>query len=561
MASTINHSNGQRSKEVAAGEDDDERQQQQQQPVRGEEGEEETCPPTSPRPRKPNHHHHHHQHSTIDFLQDPPQEMTNGRRIALWLAQKFPRIYYPASTQQKKNKETNGAETEPPSLEKAWAFFEHVTLQRYLILSDQDEEKKEQRKLENGEKEMEEEEEFFDCHSSACPSSDGLAEEEDADDGGYRYYFQKLRPTTNITQSTTHLVLLEQRRNQKMTAAQPGESHFPTKLYPLLSTPLSQLGDFGLGFGIYFATIKAYAILVLLGGILSIPNIYYFASSDYNHGPQEGVPTLLKGSAICTNRSWVPCPTCEQEQFEESTAGAYQVHRFFDDWIFAPATEGWGFFWNVTDYLEWGDASDQEIYDASLDALVATYFPTDDELNMTIVLNAVDGYILDGVNVTEELGYTPLHCWYGSECYLDVYPLIQTADDYFDFVENGGEFNRGGDVDMVYLAAALRNNCDGATLHQGFVNYGTVLIMILGTFVVILYVNKMEVQFDEDEQTAQDYSIVVENPPEDAHDPEEWKQFFEQAFSSNDGDDTSNRDESFHVTGRSTILHGSLNLG
>jgi hypothetical protein len=40
----------------------------------------------------------------------------------------------------------------------------------------------------------------------------------------------------------------------------------------------------------------------------------------------------------------------------------------------------------------------------------------------------------------------------------------------------------------------------------------------------------MEVAFDEDEQTAQDYSIVVSNPPGDATDPEEWHIFFRDAF-------------------------------
>ena len=32
------------------------------------------------------------------------------------------------------------------------------------------------------------------------------------------------------------------------------------------------------------------------------------------------------------------------------------------------------------------------------------------------------------------------------------------------------------------------------------------------------------------EQTAQDYSIVIENPPGDATDPQEWHDFFRQAF-------------------------------
>jgi hypothetical protein len=40
----------------------------------------------------------------------------------------------------------------------------------------------------------------------------------------------------------------------------------------------------------------------------------------------------------------------------------------------------------------------------------------------------------------------------------------------------------------------------------------------------------MEVAFDEDEQTAQDYSIVIDNPPGDAYNPEEWRKFFFDNF-------------------------------
>jgi hypothetical protein len=45
----------------------------------------------------------------------------------------------------------------------------------------------------------------------------------------------------------------------------------------------------------------------------------------------------------------------------------------------------------------------------------------------------------------------------------------------------------------------------------------------------------METKFDEDQQTAQDYSIVIKNPPPDAWDPDEWKEFFERALDGGDG--------------------------
>lgn len=51
------------------------------------------------------------------------------------------------------------------------------------------------------------------------------------------------------------------------------------------------------------------------------------------------------------------------------------------------------------------------------------------------------------------------------------------------------------------------------------VNWGTSIFFILGVFALDYYLNRMEVKFDEDEQTAQDYSIIISNPPHDANDP------------------------------------------
>lgn len=77
---------------------------------------------------------------------------------------------------------------------------------------------------------------------------------------------------------------------------------------------------------------------------------------------------------------------------------------------------------------------------------------------------------------------------------------------------------------------ALRNDCDGATLQQGMVNYGTLIFVLLGIVAMNIYQKHMEVKYDEDEQTAQDYSIVIKNPPPDATDPEEWRLFFRYNF-------------------------------
>lgn len=51
---------------------------------------------------------------------------------------------------------------------------------------------------------------------------------------------------------------------------------------------------------------------MLIAALIHIPNILYYSSTDYSSVGQSAVKTLLKGSAICTDNEWVPCPTCER---------------------------------------------------------------------------------------------------------------------------------------------------------------------------------------------------------------------------------------------------------
>jgi hypothetical protein len=158
-------------------------------------------------------------------------------------------------------------------------------------------------------------------------------------------------------------------------------------------------------------------VITILAGLVNIPNFMYFSSPEYSDG-QDSVPTLLKGSAICTETTWVPCPGCRE--FENATA-----------------------------------RSDLP---------------------------------------PERIAYA----------------------------------NVSGGADAIWFA--LRNDCNGATLQQGFVNYATLWFICVGVLGLNVYLRYMEVKMDEDEQTAQDYSIVIENPPGDATDPAEWKRYFDETF-------------------------------
>lgn len=172
--------------------------------------------------------------------------------------------------------------------------------------------------------------------------------------------------------------------------AEPGERDVETRLYNPFFTPHKELGDWGLGVGLYFTTMQAMGIVTFVAGLLSIPNIIYYSSDTYSDN-QDGVSAHLKGSAICTDTTWVPCGTCS-----------------------------------------FGDFADRRI----------------------------------GLGTS-----------------------LENPEDETIFV--------------------LRNNCEGATIRTGIVNLVVLFVTIVGVAIMQWYIIRAEVKFDEDEQTAQDYSIIV----------------------------------------------------
>ena len=125
----------------------------------------------------------------IDFLKDNPSEMTFGRRIARGLMNK--KWYNPRAGQPEPPKRNHAAgETDPqitemqqPSLNKAWAYFEHVAMSRHFIAP-------------------------------------------------------KEKETTNICLRILHKF---SKGNKKMELAEPGEAESPTRLYDPIFTPHSQV--------------------------------------------------------------------------------------------------------------------------------------------------------------------------------------------------------------------------------------------------------------------------------------------------------------------------------
>lgn len=160
---------------------------------------------------------------------DEPQHMTLSRRLALYLS----------------NFSWYNPQPHRLSIDKAWSYFEHVTLARHLVPSD----------------EME----------------------------SSRDYLRK---------------------------AEPGEKDKPTRLYSVLTTPESDLADWGIGVGIYFFTLRSLGIIMLLAGLINIPALMYYGSEEYSDPLAKMNFRALKTSAICTDSTWVPCPRCSREQWD-----------------------------------------------------------------------------------------------------------------------------------------------------------------------------------------------------------------------------------------------------
>ena len=354
-----------------------------------------------------------HRYSYSPFLNDPPYEMTRGRRIALWLQQYS--WYQPRGKKKHWDKQGRG-------LQSAWAYFEHSILPRFIVknadgstpsasssptYNGRDRGGRPNRS--NNVSVYENDETSTDAGDDAVSNGDS-----DVDDWLYTSSKQPKYERVGVRNKSGHK---QQRMAHKgnLERAKPGESNFPTRLYSPLFTPMSQLGDFGIGVGLYFSSLRIVAFITLIAGCINLPNILYYASDEYSNS-QPGVNYLLKGSAICTEQAWVPCPTCNIDAFH---------------------------------------------YSRSRIAGTATVTP---------------------------------------------------------------------DGELQTLVFALKNACDGATFRVGVMNMASLGFIVMAFVALSLYQRRKQITYDEQEQTAQDYSIEVFNPPADATEPEEWKEFFESRF-------------------------------
>jgi hypothetical protein len=93
-------------------------------------------------------------------------------------------------------------------------------------------------------------------------------------------------------------------------------------LYPPWTTPVRQLSEFGTGIVVYFETLLALTVILLVAGVSYLPTMYYYASDDYTLlSDNKNVPTRtgpLRGSLVCPASIWVPCVDCDRKNFADN---------------------------------------------------------------------------------------------------------------------------------------------------------------------------------------------------------------------------------------------------
>ena len=110
-----------------------------------------------------------------------------------------------------------------------------------------------------------------------------------------------------------------------MVKAQPGDTDKLTELYPVWSTPETELGEFGIGVGAYFLTMRYLTLMCILVSLFYLPTILYYAGSDYDDTEYDYSSFAVRGSAICLNTRWVPCDDCSDANFESDRIASFTL--------------------------------------------------------------------------------------------------------------------------------------------------------------------------------------------------------------------------------------------
>lgn len=116
----------------------------------------------------------------------------------------------------------------------------------------------------------------------------------------------------------------EYRSGHIMRRAEPGECVEQTEMYPVW-VPSTSLIEWGIGVDQYFSTVRFFAFILFAAGLLLLPNIRFFASTEYSPEGKDVPNKALLGTAICGTNEWVVCTECNPEVFRGVAEGRVLV--------------------------------------------------------------------------------------------------------------------------------------------------------------------------------------------------------------------------------------------
>jgi hypothetical protein len=126
----------------------------------------------------------------------------------------------------------------------------------------------------------------------------------------------------------------------KYNKVEPGSTQ-DSKLYPVFGTPIADMGDFGIGVGMYYNTLRFLAIMCFLAGCINIPTMSYF-SSKYETKSDNALYSIvnevknfaLKSSAMCGSASWELCPSCTEDDWKKFPSTNDRIAKGSKDDVF-----------------------------------------------------------------------------------------------------------------------------------------------------------------------------------------------------------------------------------
>lgn len=98
------------------------------------------------------------------------------------------------------------------------------------------------------------------------------------------------------------------------------------------------------------------------------------------------------------------------------------------------------------------------------------------------------------------------------------------STDWDSGIRSKDRFGYSEDENLPFI---LVNNCY-VGFRPGFESWVALIFVFFSVLVMGVIQRRRELKFDLNQQTPSDYSVEVENPPADACDPEEWKEYFSQ---------------------------------